>query len=302
MYALVAFLVGCVVTLMNGINSLLALRVGNVVSLVAIHLSGLVGVSLLLLLRAEGSRGGGLPFYYYGAGVVGVATVLGSNLCYGELGASLSVALALFGQMTGALVVDGLGLFGMPRRRHGTLQYIGLAIALAAVLVMTDIGSFGSPLMVLAFGTGLTTLAGFGLNARLAGSIGSLKATRVNYVAGLLTSLVVVALVRPPLRELPGVAAGLSPLLIVGGGLMGVGVVAGMSRIFPRIPASTSTLLLFSGQVMAGLALDAVLGRYLPPRRIAGAALLILALALQWRAESGAGRRPPPGAITFRNR
>jgi len=288
-YSLSVFFIGCVVTVMNGLNSALSLRVGNPASLIAVHLAGLATVSLLLLARREVTPGGRLPFYYYCAGVLGVGTVLASNVCFAALGASLSVGLALFGQVTGALFVDGFGLFGMKRRGFDAAKLIGPALALVAVFVMAEGWDLGSPFMALAFGTGLLTLAGFGLNSHLAGTIGPLRATRVNYLSGLFTSAIVVALIRPSFAGLGVTLRGVSPILLLGGGALGVLVVAGMNRIFPRIPASSSTLLLFSGQVAAGLLVDLATSRALPPRRIAGAALLILALAVRTLIEAGEG-------------
>ena len=95
MYSLSAFFIGCVVTVMNGLNSALALQVGNPATLIAVHTAGLASVSLLLFVHRESSPGGKLPFYYYGAGVLGVGTVLACNVCFAALGSWIGAFASL---------------------------------------------------------------------------------------------------------------------------------------------------------------------------------------------------------------
>jgi uncharacterized membrane protein YdcZ (DUF606 family) len=60
---------------------------------------------------------------------------------------------------------------------------------------------------------------------------------------------------------------------------MGVGVIAATNLIFPRLSAFSSTLLLFSGQALAGIVVDLAAGRGTDPAKIAGTMILLAGLA-----------------------
>jgi transporter family-2 protein len=288
-YALLVPLVGALIPLMNSVNSVLALRVGNALSSVIIHIAGLIAVSAALVFRREGPKGGAAggraPFYLYLAGIVGVGTVYSCNLAYGALGASLSVALALFGQMLGSVAVDATGFLGRKRYPFGLKNLPGLLIAAAGVVVI----SWGEwkmevPYLALAFVSGLLPLLSFILNSQLAARIGVMRGTRVNYLVGLAASLLILALQGalsgPSPRASVEAAAGLNILVLAGGGVLGVIMTGATNYLFPRIPALASTLLMFAGQTFAGLGIDAVTTGHIGLRQPAGALILLAGLAV----------------------
>jgi transporter family-2 protein len=288
-YALLVPLVGALIPLMNSVNSVLAARVGNALSSVIIHMAGLTAVSAVLLVRREGPKGGRAegraPFYLYLAGIVGVGTVYSCNLAYGALGASLSVALALFGQMLGSVAVDATGLLGRKKYPFSLRNVPGLLIAAAGVAVI----SWGEwkmeiPYLALAFVSGLLPLLSFILNSQLAGRIGVMRGTRVNYLVGLAASLLILALQGalsgPSPRASVEAAAGLNILVLAGGGVLGVIMTGATNYLFPRIPALASTLLMFAGQTFAGLAIDAVTAGRIALKQPLGALILLAGLAV----------------------
>lgn len=288
-YALLVPLVGALIPLMNSVNSVLAARVGNALSSVIIHIAGLIAVSAALLVRRDGPKGGQAggraPFYLYLAGIVGVGTVYSCNLAYGALGASLSVALALFGQMLGSVAVDATGFLGRKKYPLTLRNLPGLLIAAAGVTVI----SWGEwkmevPYLALAFVSGLLPLLSFILNSQLAERIGVMRGTRVNYLVGLAASLAILALSGglsgPPLRASLGAAAGTKLLVLAGGGVLGVIMTGATNYLFPRIPALASTLLMFAGQTFAGLGIDAATTGHTGLRQPAGALILLAGLAV----------------------
>jgi transporter family-2 protein len=288
-YALLVPLVGALIPLMNSVNSVLAHGVGNALSSVIIHIAGLIAVSAVLVFRREGPKvgaaGGRVPSYLYLAGIVGVGTVYSCNLAYGALGASLSVALALFGQMMGSVAVDATGFLGRKKYPFGLKNLPGLLIAAAGVAVI----SWGEwkmevPYLALAFVSGLLPLLSFILNSQLAERIGVMRGTRVNYLVGLAASLVILALQGAlpgaSLRASVEAAAGMNILVLAGGGVLGVIMTGATNYLFPRIPALASTLLMFAGQTFAGLGIDAVTTGHIGLRQPAGALILLAGLAV----------------------
>ena len=51
--------------------------------------------------------------YLYGAGAIGVLMVLFSNICFAQLGASLTLSLTVFGELVMSCIIDHFGLLGM---------------------------------------------------------------------------------------------------------------------------------------------------------------------------------------------
>lgn len=312
-YAILVPLVGALIPAMNSLNALLAGRVGNALSSVIIHGAGLIAVSALLLFRREGPRkeaagqaggraGDRPPFYLYLAGILGVGTLYACNLAYAALGASLSVSLALFGQMLGSVTVDATGFLGRRRYPFGARNLPGLLVAAAGIALM----SWGQwkldlPYLALAFVSGLLPLLTFILNSELGGRIGVMRGTRVHYLVGLSASLLILLASGGPSAPSLKAAAQSSFLVLAGGGLLGVVMTGAMNYLFPRIPALASTLLMFAGQTFAGLAIDAATGRAVSLRQPAGALVLLAGLALNALC-GGSSRARPVSAREGRGR
>ncbi len=265
--------VGAVLTVMSTANAMLSLRTGMLFSLLIIHLAGLIAVSVIVLVRREKAQPGRLPFYYYMGGVVGVATVVSSNYAFSMIGASLSVAVMLLGQTLFSVAADAAGLLG--RKRYPlTLRSIpGIALVLAGVAVMAGDWKANAPAMLAALIAGATPGLSFILNSELGRRKGVFKSTWVNYIAGISTTLLILAVVRPVLDFHAAVSAG--PVLLLGGGLLGVVVVASMNMVFPRISALSAALLMFCGQGMSGIVVDAISQGSFDVRKLAGTAVVL---------------------------
>jgi transporter family-2 protein len=314
-YSALAPLVGALVTLMLGVNSRFSGLVGNLVATLVIHMVGLAAVSAVLLVKGEEARPGRLPAYYYLGGFVGVATVFSSNYVFAALGASLAVALALLGQTLFSVAADATGFLG--RRKYPlsarSLPGIGLAIVGAAVIGAAAVGHSvaagnwraSSLAMLLALAAGALPGLSFVLNSELGRMKGILRSTRVNYLVGLATTLVIVAAVRPPAADAARAVVAAGPFLALGGGLMGVVVVAAMNMIFSRMTAFSATLLLFSGQALTGVLFDVVAEAAFDVRKLVGTFVLLAGLAinalLSRRGRTGGVRRvgdqPKGGAV-----
>jgi len=280
MFSALAPLVGALLTLMNVVNSRLAGQVGYLVSTLVIHLVGLAAVSLALLFRREIARPGRLPIYYYLGGLVGVGTVFACSYSFAALGASLAVALSLLGQTLLSVAVDATGFLGRKKYPLSARRLPGIGLAVAGVAVMAEGWRSDLPAMLAALASGVLPGLSFILNSELGRRKGIFRGTRVNYLVGLAATLAIVAAVRPSLAQAARAAAEAGPFLALGGGLMGVVAVAAINLIFPRIPAFTATLLLFSGQALAGVALDLVAEGRFDARKLLGVCVLLAGLGI----------------------
>ena len=69
-----------------------------------------------------------------------------------------------------------------------------------------------------------------------------------------------------------------NPVYLLGGGFLGVMIVAGINRVLPEIPAIYTTLLIFGGQAVAGILIDYIISGIIIPRKIIGVLIIILGL------------------------
>ncbi len=130
-----------------------------------------------------------------------------------------------------------------------------------------------APAMLAALIAGATPGLSFILNSELGRRKGVFKSTWVNYIAGISTTLLILAVVRPVLDFHAAVSAG--PVLLLGGGLLGVVVVASMNMVFPRISALSAALLMFCGQGMSGIVVDAISQGSFNVRKLFGTAVVL---------------------------
>jgi bacterial/archaeal transporter family-2 protein len=277
---LIAPLVGALITVMNGINSRFSEAAGYLLAVPVIHVAGLATVSLILLARPEPRKPGRLPFYFYSGGVFGILTVFTSSYSFAALGASFAVALSLVGQAFFSIAADATGLLGRRRYPLSPRSLPGMVLAVAGAAVMVGDWKADAPAMLAALISGAVPGFTFILNSELGRKKGLLRSVRINYITGLAASLLV-------FLAAGTAAAGIAPSLAragaglcLGGGVMGVAVVASMNYIMPRVPAFYATLLAFSGQALAGLAIDFAARGIWDWRKLIGTLVLLAGLGI----------------------
>lgn len=115
------------------------------------------------------------------------------------------------------------------------------------------------------------------INSNLAKIIGILQGTFINYIIGLLFSLIFLLLSSEFLR-IPSIKFGSIPLWAYLGGLLGVLVVVLSSYITPKISAFYLTLLIFIGQLFSGIIIDYFTLNGLSIGKVIGGFLVLLGL------------------------
>lgn len=122
----------------------------------------------------------------------------------------------------------------------------------------------------------LTTLS-MVVNSSLGKKIGVLQSTLVNYIVGLIGSLLVLLIIGTNIN-IEMVNFSKMPFYIFLGGLLGVSVVYSSNKIIPRIPVVYSMLLLFIGQIIAGIIIDIVVSGELSTNKIFGAIIISIGI------------------------
>lgn len=137
MYSAISALCGAMVAVMIAMNGALSEAIGNYHATALIHLIGLCAIMLVLVIRRERLHPGKrLALYMYTGGVVGVVTVVATNIAFNALGASVSLALCLAGQLGVSLALDRFGLMGASRRRIGRGRLLSALAVVAGVALM----------------------------------------------------------------------------------------------------------------------------------------------------------------------
>ena len=121
------------------------------------------------------------------------------------------------------------------------------------------------------------------MNAALGKRISVEGSTLINYAAGLVTSLALALFMRQlTLPDLSGL-----PAFVYLGGALGVCVVLLNCIVLPRVPVVLVTMLLFTGQVLMGMVVDAMAGIPLTAGKAVGAMLIVAGLLFNVWVDNG---------------
>lgn len=126
---------------------------------------------------------------------------------------------------------------------------------------------------LLALFSGSLVITSMALNAHLAKRIGIFRGTLVNYAAGLATTVLIFIVMGLPIAPFAQ-KLGAIPLWAFLGGCIGVVVVAVSNIVIPKVPTVYVTLLSFSGQLLAGIFIDLMIGKSVSAGKIIGVILI----------------------------
>jgi transporter family-2 protein len=140
-YLLFAFVTGAGVAVQSVINARLRLLLGGPLWAAAaqfvVGLVLLLAAALVTLQPAPMTAGvGRAPWWVWTGGVFGATFIVVSIVLTPKLGATLTLASMIVGQLTAALVVDHYGLFGGTVIRMSPSRVLGVALLLFGVTLI----------------------------------------------------------------------------------------------------------------------------------------------------------------------
>ncbi|GAA0127201.1 DMT family transporter [Clostridium sp. CTA-19] len=130
---------------------------------------------------------------------------------------------------------------------------------------------------ILAIIGGVLTTLSMVINSSLGKRIGVLQSTLINYIVGLLCSMVVLLILGSNV-ELSMVEFENIPMFVFCGGIIGVVIVYTSNIIIPKIPVVYSMLLLFIGQIVAGIIIDFLINKEIEINKILGAMVVTIGI------------------------
>jgi len=137
MYKISAVFIGILIAIMVSFNGVLSNYTDQYISILIIHLVGLIGVTAILIFKREKMKiSKNIPLYLFSGGFLGVFMVFLNNLCFNLIGASLTLSLGIFGQLVLASFIDHFGLFGLSVYKFKKKKVIGFIIILFGLVTM----------------------------------------------------------------------------------------------------------------------------------------------------------------------
>jgi uncharacterized membrane protein YdcZ (DUF606 family) len=136
----------------------------------------------------------------------------------------------------------------------------------------------------LALITGACVIFSMIINSRLSDHMGIFQGTFVNYLTASTLSLIII-LFNKDIFSITLKALSQTPNWAFWGGIIGIAVVAISNVIIPKIPAIYSTLIIFIGQLIAGLVIDFALGTTISTGKLIGGTFVIIGLFYNFKVD-----------------
>jgi transporter family-2 protein len=139
--SILALIAGALMAFQGSLNSALSKITGLLESTFIVHLTGTITVVLLLFVGQFGK--GKLmnaihaPWYTWLGGILGVAIIYTVAASIPKLGVATATTFIILAQVSTALLIDHLGLFGLEKTAFTWLKFLGaLLLAVGARLIL----------------------------------------------------------------------------------------------------------------------------------------------------------------------
>lgn len=281
MYYIYSFVAAVIIAVMVVTNGSLGDFYDSYIASIIIHAVGLSFLTIVAVIKKEKLFSyKSIPILLYCGGAIGVVTTLCNNLAFGKISVTAIIALGLFAQTVTSLIIDQFGLFGMPVKKLNLAKGISLIFTLMGILYLLKGTEFHLGAIILSLATGVSIVLSRFVNAMLAERTNVLVSTWYNFMVGFVVTTVVWGFAYFVGASGP-ITLEISPKLwIYTGGLLGICGVALSSLCAKKIPALILTLIMFVGQLFAGILLDYVLLRVLSIPTLIGGILTTIGLVI----------------------
>lgn len=291
MYYFLSLISGFIIAFMILFNGMFTQQYGVHFATVFIHLSGLLLISAIVLIKRARPFARRHAWFLYIGGSVGVLTTVFNNVAFGRISVSALLALVLLGQSVSGLAFDQFGWLGMPRHPLNKRRIIGLVLTIGGIAVMID--RFDTLAVLLSFFAGCTIVTSRTLNAKLAELTTVGVSTFFNYLVGFAVSIPVFLLFGMNEKVVTDLAISGSPVIYIGG-FLGVCLIMISNVIVRKIPAFHLSLILFIGQVLMGVVIDAFLTQSFSIPILVGGTLVTAGLCIDLIINKAGSRTGPP--------
>ncbi len=299
---------GALLPLQNTVNTRLAKGLRSIALATGVSFAvGTIFLGLVLLALRQhlpwGATFAQQPAWIWLGGLFGVSFFTVNIVLMRYFGASITVVLAICGQVVGGLIIDVFGIFDVTRQSlsFGRLAGTALVVAGAILVNMTtrlhadahaDADDTARPriaqrilLSVAGVLGGCLSAAQTTVNGRLGTVLGSPEAASFASFSVGVTCIALFLLVTIRSTHIPATAAALPWWAWAGGGVLGALYVLANAIDAPLLGTSLTVSVVLFGQIVGGLVIDhfGLLGlarRPVTTQRILGAALVLIGIML----------------------
>ncbi len=285
-YPVLVFVTGMVISIMVVFNTEFGVATTMGVSLMV---NQAVGIFVITMIMWGGRKNRSFnpprkesPWWLWFGGLFGFAILNLNYVTIVNIGASLAMATAVFGQSLSALVCDLTGMLGMPKVGLDKRKLFTLAISASGIIVMAfSGGTFAIPYILIGILAGVLTMIQMVYNGLFASYKGELFSARQNVVSALAFAAMFYSVFEPR-QTIDGLRAMATVpwYLIIGGGSLAVFVVVSCNFVIPKIPAIYSALLMSSGQILMSVAIDKVFYGVFSIQLFVGALLILTGMIM----------------------
>ena len=258
MYYLLALLNGILISISVLFNGMLAQTHSLHLSTVIVHVTGLILIAAIVLIKRDKPFSKMQRWYLYIGGPLGVLIIICNNVAFDRIGVSAILALLLLGQSIAGLVVDQTGWMGMSKHPFQKHKIIGLVLLICGIGIML-IGRLDITAVLLSALAGIFIVIARTLNAKLAEKTSVRSSTFYNYFLGLIFAIPVYLILSGNVSgELSSFTLS-SRFYIYLGGIVGMCFIMISNVIVTKIPAFYLSLLIFVAQVFTGILIDTLI-------------------------------------------
>ncbi|MCE9655499.1 DMT family transporter [Clostridium celatum] len=140
-------------------------------------------------------------------------------------------------------------------------------------------------MILLAVLGGVLTTLSMVVSSTLGKKIGLIQSTIIHYIGGLIGGVFILiglgSKIAPSIAEMSNM-----PFYIFLGGVIGVMVVYTSNVVIPKIPVVYSTLLMFSGQMLCAIIIDAIVMKDFSILKLIGAIIVVLGILYNSRVDA----------------
>lgn len=140
LYLGLAAVSGAAMAVEGSINAALGKVVGVMESTLLVHVIGSVVVLILMIFVGTGwnnfSKMGEAPWWVYLGGVLSVLIIYALVLAMPKAGVANATTAIIVAQISMAVVVDALGLFGMKRHNFNYYDILGIALLVVGARIL----------------------------------------------------------------------------------------------------------------------------------------------------------------------
>lgn len=278
MNIILALITGICISAMIFLNGSLESYIGNYPSLLFIHMSGFILISLMFLHKKEPKIRERRSRWYLLAGVMGIAVVTLNNKVFSMGGVLLALSGTLTGQVIMALIMEII-----KNKRTQTTLPLGKIISLFLVIPGAVIIGARSGLpyywIILSWIPGIMVMLQSFMNSQNILSLGFRKTLIVHYGSTLVILLLMLSFMPSVSAAFVKVFSGDVPIpFVIGGGSVAIFVVSIGSYLLLKLKPISYVLLLYSGQLSGAILIDYTQGLPISIEKTVAMILIILGL------------------------